>query len=147
MPLNRADIESLIPHAGDMVLLDHIVSCQADSLHARTASHLEAGNPLRHWQKLPISAGIEYAAQAAAVHGALTAQPSGANRPGFLALVKETRWYVDRLDDITFELDIRVTQLSVQPASVMYSFQVSAEENTLLTGRLAVFFAEPGTLR
>ena len=144
MSLNLGAIENLIPHAGEMVLLDRIVSYQAYSLHARSSSHLRASNPLRHGQKLPISAGIEYAAQAAAVHGALTAQPSGSKRPGFLALVKETRWYVDRLDDIASELDIRVTQLSVQTASVMYSFQVSAEENTLMAGRLAVFFAEPG---
>lgn len=144
MSLNRAAIENLIPHAGEMVLLDHIVSYQTDSLHARSSSHLWASNPLRHGQKLPISAGIEYAAQAAAVHGALTAQPGSEDRPGFLALVKETHWHVDRLDDIASELDIRVTQLSVQTASVMYSFQVSAEENTLMTGRLAVFFAEPG---
>jgi len=147
MSLNRAAIENLIPHAGDMVLLDHIVSYQADSLHARSTSHLRASNPLRHGQKLPISAGIEYAAQAAAVHGALTAQTGSADRPGFLALVRETHWHVDRLDNITSDLDIRVTQLSAQPATVMYSFQVSAEENTLMTGRLAVFFAEPGPFR
>ena len=147
MSLNRVAIDNLIPRAGDMVLLDHIVSYQADGLHARSVSHLRASNPLRHGQKLPISAGIEFAAQAAAVHGTLTAQMGNADRPGFLALIKETRWHVDRLDNIASELDIRVTQLSVQPASVMYSFQVSAEENNLMTGRLAVFFAEPGPFR
>jgi predicted hotdog family 3-hydroxylacyl-ACP dehydratase len=56
--------------------------------------------------------------------------------------MRDVQWHVDRLDDIDCDLDIRVTLLTNQTGSVMYEFQLSANDSTLMSGRLAVFFPE-----
>ena len=142
MQLNHSAIDKLIPHAGEMVLLDRVIGHEAKSLHATSASHRRTSNPLRHGDRLPVSAGIEYAAQATAIHGALIADSDTGPRQGFLALVRDVQWHVDRLDDIDCDLDIRVTLLTNQTGSVMYEFELSANDSTLMSGRLAVFFPE-----
>ncbi len=142
MRLNHEAIASLIPHAGSMVLLDQVIGYDADHLHATSASHRLDSNPLRQGDRLPITAGIEYAAQAAAIHGALTAHEHSVPRPGFLAMVRDLHWCVTRLDTIESGLDVRVTRLNAQTGSVMYAFQLLAGTATLMTGRLAVFFPE-----
>ena len=142
MLLNHSAIANLIPHAGDMVLLNQVIHYEPNSLYATSTSHRRASNPLRHHNHLPISAGIEYAAQASAIHGALAADSTSVAKQGFLALVRDVQWCVTRLDDIVFDLDIRVNLMTAQPGSVMYDFQLSANESTLMSGRLAVFFPE-----
>lgn len=142
MQLNHSAIAKLIPHAGEMVLLDRVIGHEAKSLYATSASHRGTSNPLRHGDRLPVSAGIEYAAQATAIHGALIADSNTGPKQGFLALVRDVVWRVDRLDDIDSDLDIRVTLLTNQTGSVMYDFKLSVNDLTLMSGRLAVFFPE-----
>ena len=80
MGLNRPDIARLIPHAGRMVLLDGVLDWTAETLRARACSHRAPDNPLRRAGRLSVIAGIEYAAQATAIHGArypLDRQPAG----------------------------------------------------------------------
>ena len=62
-----------LPHQGRMSLLRKIVSWDATTLHALADGHRETDHPLRRGGELPIAAGIEYGAQAAAAHGALNA--------------------------------------------------------------------------
>lgn len=142
MLLNPSAIARLIPHAGRMVLLDAVVAHDEHGLWARSGSHRHPDNPLRRGPRLSPMAGVEYAAQAAAVHGALLAGEDAGPRPGFLAMLREVSWTVERLDDIAADLDIRVRLFEAQPDSVMYEFQVEADGGVLLTGRLAVFFPE-----
>jgi len=71
MPLNRAWIEARIPHQGRMCLLDEIIEWSAQHIRCRTATHRAPDNPLRSHDRLGIACGIEYAAQAMALHGAL----------------------------------------------------------------------------
>src|ERR1700688_1204625 len=78
MRLNRAWIESRIPHHGRMCLLDEVIAWSDARVSCRSGTHREADNPLRADGKLGIACGIEYAAQAMAVHGALLA---GATQP------------------------------------------------------------------
>lgn len=143
MPLDQAAIARLIPHAGRMVLLDTVVAHDERCLWARSGSHRRPDHPLRRDQRLSPMAGVEYAAQAAAVHGALRSGEEAGPRPGFLAMLREVGWTVDRLDDLAADLEIRVQLLEAQSASVMYDFQVEADGTVLLAGRLAVFFPEP----
>jgi len=59
-------------------------------IHCASLSHRNADNPLREPAGLPVWAGIEYAAQAAAVHGALVrVHPSP--RPGLLGALRDVR--------------------------------------------------------
>lgn len=143
MLLDQAAIARLIPHAGRMVLLDTVIAHGDRVLLARSGSHRRPDHPLLRGARLSAVAGAEYAAQAAAVHGALRAEAGAGPRPGFLAMLREIRWTMDRLDDIAADLDIRVRLLEAQLSSAMYDFRIEADANALLSGRLAVFFPEP----
>jgi predicted hotdog family 3-hydroxylacyl-ACP dehydratase len=60
-----------------MCLLDDVLSWDASRIRCRSASHRTPDNPLRAHGRLGAACGIEYAAQAMAVHGALV----GASAP------------------------------------------------------------------
>ncbi|BBL72931.1 hydroxymyristoyl-ACP dehydratase [Methylomagnum ishizawai] len=141
MVLSRSEFAHLLPHAGSMSLLDRVLAYDAERLHATAQSHRAADNPLRREGQLSPCAGIEYAAQAMAVHGALRAG-GGAARQGFLALAREITWTVARLDDIPADLDIHIHQLALRADSAMYEFSLAALGRVLVAGRAAVFFPE-----
>lgn len=140
MILDHLDIARLIPHAGRMVLLERVVDYDLESLQATAVSHRQPENPLRRAGRLSPLAGAEYAAQAMAVHGALLAGEGVSPRLGFLAMLRDIRWTVDRLDTIAADLEIRIHLMTAQTTSVMYDFQFAAGTRLLLTGRAAVFF-------
>ena len=70
-----AAISTLIPHQGRMCLLDAVLDCSAERITCTATSHTAADHPLRGANGLPAPVGIEYAAQAMALHGALNAKP------------------------------------------------------------------------
>jgi predicted hotdog family 3-hydroxylacyl-ACP dehydratase len=134
--LNRAWIESHIPHQGAMCLLDEVLDHDAGQLRCRSTTHRALDNPLRSHGRLGAACGIEYAAQAMAIHGALAhAERSEA---GFLASVREVRLVVLRLDDIAADLICSVTRVAGDALSAMYQFTVQAEQRMLLQGRASV---------
>src|SRR3954466_7177693 len=107
--LSRNGIEALIPHQGAMCLLDEVVSYDAGAITCIAVNHGDASNPLRDGGTLQAVCGIEYAAQAMAVHGALMGG-EGAT-PGVLAAVRDVRMHVQRLDDIEGEMTIVARKL------------------------------------
>ena len=136
---DRAWLAAHLPHAGTMCLLDAVVDWEEASLHARATNHRALHHPLRRGGELPIVAGIEYGAQAAAAHGALATQkPSGA---GMIAAVRSVAFHARRLDDAAGDLDIRVEQLGGGAAGVIYRFEVSSSGRVLVEGRVTVAFA------
>lgn len=128
-----------IPHQGTMCLLDSVESWDTDFIQCRANSHRDSDNPLRAFQQLSTACGIEYAAQAMAIHGALLA-PVGSERPksGYLVSIRSTKLYVARLDDIDAALEIDATCLARTDNDVLYQFKVSAAGQLLLEGRAAV---------
>ncbi len=142
MALSKAEFAQLIPHAGTMSLLDRVLAFDAETLRAASRGHLAPDHPLRRNGVLSPCCGIEYAAQAMAVHGALLAGTERGPRPGYLALARDVAWTVERLDDIAEELDIRVRRLAIQSDSALYEFSLAAAERVLVTGRAAVFFRD-----
>jgi len=136
---DRAWIAAHLPHAGTMCLLDAVVDWDESSLRARAANHRAADHPLRRAGELPIAAGIEYGAQAAAAHGALASQkPSGA---GMIAAVRSVAFHARRLDDVAGDLDIHVEQLGGGAGGVIYRFEVSSSGRVLVEGRVTVAFS------
>jgi predicted hotdog family 3-hydroxylacyl-ACP dehydratase len=73
VPIDVERIRELVPHAGKMCLLERVVDCDTASIRCETRSHLDRANPLRRNGHLSSVCAIEYAAQAMALHGALTA--------------------------------------------------------------------------
>jgi predicted hotdog family 3-hydroxylacyl-ACP dehydratase len=139
--LDRAWIAAHIPHQGGMCLLDSVVEWSPERIRCASASHRRADNPLRdpdHNNRLGVACGIEYAAQAMAVHGALLAGNDDVPRQGFLASVRGVEFGVDRLDDIADDLDIEAERLSGDDNNILYGFSVRADGKVLLAGRAAV---------
>lgn len=138
MKLDRAGIAARIPHQGSMCLLETVVECSPAAIRCIADSHRRTDNPLRAEGRLGAAAGIEYAAQAMAVHGALLAPAGERPRQGFLASVRNVDFFTDRLDDLAADLDIEAERLAGDDHNVLYQFSVRAGDRLLLTGRAAV---------
>jgi predicted hotdog family 3-hydroxylacyl-ACP dehydratase len=136
--LDHAWIAARIPHQGGMCLLDAAVDWSETTISCIATSHADPANPLRADGRLGAAAGIEYAAQAMAVHGALLAGSDDAPRQGYLASVRAVTLHVDRLDDLPGRLDVHAERLSGDAGNVLYQFSVSHAGHCLLAGRAAV---------
>ena len=160
MPLNRAWIEARIPHQGRMCLLDEVLDWNAQRIRCRTATHRAPDNPLRSHDRLGIACGIEYAAQAMALHGALAggavngaangavdALAGGASRVGLLAGVRDVRFLVLRLDDIESDLICEVNHLAGDNLTALYEFALRDRDRSLLSGRASVILNAGGRLK
>jgi predicted hotdog family 3-hydroxylacyl-ACP dehydratase len=137
--LDHAWIAGHIPHQGSMCLLDYVEAWDEQRIRCRASSHRAADNPLRAYGRLGAACGIEYAAQAMAVHGALLSPPDSTSaRAGYLVSVRGTRLHVPRLDDIAAELLVEATCITRGENNILYQFSVSAAGRLLLDGRAAV---------
>ncbi|MBL8446848.1 MAG: hotdog family protein [Zoogloeaceae bacterium] len=136
--LDRSWIAAHIPHQGAMCLLDEVMEWSDAAILCRTMSHLNADHPLREGDRLGAAHGIEYAAQAMAIHGALLADCDGPPRQGYLTSVRGVRLHVPRLDDGPGALWVRAERLTGDANHVMYSFSVEQAGRCLVEGRASV---------
>lgn len=136
--LNHADIARRIPHQGGMCLLDAVLAWSADALHASAVGHVHADNPLRRDGRLDAVHGIEYAAQAMAVHGALLADPHAPARQGYLTSVRGVDLAVNRLDDLPGAIDVKVQRLSGDDQNILYTFELLHADRVVVSGRASV---------
>ena len=134
--MRSPSIAALVPQQGAMCLLDEIVSFDERSVVCRTASHRSPGNPLRCDGRLPAIAGIEYGAQAMAVHGAL--QAKGVAQGGMLAGARAVRCHARYLDDESGTLTVRAERLVAEGSRLLYAFVVEGAASELVSGRIAV---------
>lgn len=140
--LSQAEIMQRIPHQGRMCLLERVVRWDASSICCEAVSHRAPDHPLRAFDRLGIACGIEYAAQAMAVHGALIAEAGGDRaltpRAGYLASVRGVTLHAQRLDDVADDLTIRAERVLGDDNHIVYAFEVEAAGRSLLTGRATV---------
>jgi predicted hotdog family 3-hydroxylacyl-ACP dehydratase len=137
--VDRTRITELIPHQGDMALLDHVVSWDETIILALSASHLAATNPLRSNGRLRAVHLCEYGAQAAALHGGLIARAAGSSaQPGYLVALRDVTLLCQYLDDLPGELQLRAELLLQDGGSWQYQFSAAHAGVTLATGRLAI---------
>lgn len=137
--IDAVQIQNLIPHAGRMSLLDKVLSFDAQGIVCIAHSHRDEANPLRENNILHAVCGIEYAAQAMALHGALlSTNPHQTPRAGRLAGVRSVQLSVSRLDDVPEELQICATQLMGDENSMVYDFTVKTSNRILLNGKATV---------
>lgn len=142
--IDHAGIAALIPHSGRMCLLSAVQSWDADSICCTATSHTDSDNPLRSDSGLLASAAIEYAAQAAAVHGGLLASAAGATaRPGYLASARNVQFHRLRLDDLAGELVIEAARQAGDDRQLLYGFTISHQGRPVIDGRLAVVLNTP----
>jgi predicted hotdog family 3-hydroxylacyl-ACP dehydratase len=140
-PLDRSDFEHLIPHADEMCLLARVVACDETSIRCEADNHGDRANPLRNARGLPASAGIEYAAQAMALHAALQRDGSGAIQSGAIAVLSNIEWTADFLDGVEGPLSVEATLLAGTGGGRQYSFAVGPRgAAAVITGTVVVAF-------
>ena len=138
--IGKAALCQLIPHHGTMCLLDTVEQWDDTSILCLTASHRDTTNPLRRDNQLEAICGLEYAAQAMAVHVGLLEQ--GKERRltvGYLGAVKNLMLRAIRLDNVKGDLTVQATRLVGEVNGFIYAFRVSAERHELLDGRASIF--------
>lgn len=139
-PLMQKDFSHLIPHKGTMMLIDQVDSWTDQYIYCRTQSHLLKSNPLRLANSLSVIHLIEYGAQCMAIHGGLL---SGKSTPGYLAAVRNTRFYVDTLDLIKNTLHIEAkAELKIENGAV-YSLRITDNDQMLLLETRATVINTP----
>jgi predicted hotdog family 3-hydroxylacyl-ACP dehydratase len=136
--LDRTAILGLIPHQGAMCLLDGVTAWSSAHIVCHARSHLDPANPLRRRGQLSTVCGLEYALQAAALHGALqdrTPQPAG-----WLAALRNVTIHVPRLDDPALgRLQIEARMEHGDAAGLIYRFHLTAEAgHKLAEGRATI---------
>ena len=138
--LAKTDFVDLIPHAGDMCLLDGVLAWDASTIHAIGTSHVLATHPLRGEQGLHAVHLAEYGAQAMAVHGALSAKDQGRRepRPGMLVSLRGVKLAVERVDTLQGRLDVYAECLLADESGAQYTFRIEHDGVEIASGRAAV---------
>ena len=122
-----------------MCLLDCVETWNEQGIQCRATSHRALDNPLRANDRLGAACGIEYAAQAMAVHGALLAPPDSTSaRVGYLVSVRGTTLHIPRLDDIAADLEVEAACITRSENNILYQFNIRAAGILLLDGRATV---------
>jgi predicted hotdog family 3-hydroxylacyl-ACP dehydratase len=137
-PIGKQEIAALIPHTGAMCLLDSVRSWDASKIVCTASSHRDADHPLASSGRLDAVCGVEYAAQAMAVHGGLTASRGQRPTSGYLASVRDVACRAERLDLLRDDLEVTATRLAGDASGAMYGFVVRCGTTTILEGRAAV---------
>ncbi|MGN6329370.1 MAG: phosphotransferase [Rhodanobacter sp.] len=141
--LPKADWAHLIPHAGTMCLLDAVLAWDAKTIHATSAGHARADNPLRGEHGLHAVHLAEYGAQAMAVHGALLARADGVEevRAGRLVSLRDVQLCEEYVDQLDGRLDVHAQCLYSDDSGAQYAFRVEHRGRLLAAGRAAVIYA------
>ena len=142
--LPKTDWAALIPHACSMCLLDAVLAWDEHTIHAISAGHTRADNPLRGPQGLHAVHLAEYGAQAMAVHGGLLARAKGAQtaRPGRLVSLRDVHLFEEYVDRLDSQLDIHAECLYADDGGAQYAFRVEHRGRLLASGRAAVIHPE-----
>jgi predicted hotdog family 3-hydroxylacyl-ACP dehydratase len=122
-----------------MCLLNSVLTWDQSTIQCDAISHRSAANPLRARGRLGSVCGIEYAAQAMAIHGALLAPTDNTTpRIGYLVSVRSTTLHLAYLENITTDLLIKADCITASANHILYEFSVSSCGQLLLAGRAAV---------
>lgn len=129
----------MLPHTDAMCLLDELVSWDESCIRCTAVSHRDPENPLRLGGRLAAVHSIEYASQACALHGALSAA-GWRTEPARMLLAAAN------------QVELAPVDLSVLPAPLeivawrefgdldgaIYRFTVSSAGRRVAGGRLTV---------
>jgi predicted hotdog family 3-hydroxylacyl-ACP dehydratase len=145
--LEKPEIQALLPHQGSMFLLERVKHFDRNEIHCVATSHRDPRNPLRHDGVLPAQMGIEYAAQAAGVHGGLLNRqlhPEAPAQMGYLAVISNVQWRVARLDNLPGDLDIHARRTAVTPGGRAYHVSIRHGDQEILSGDLIIALEPSG---
>ncbi len=143
MQLELDQIRKLLPHQGDMCLLERVLECNESSIVCTTRTHLDPNNPLRSETGLGSANAIEYAAQAMALHARLQAgierqatEKQGTH--GVLGSVRGCQLMSATLDAYDEPLIVQASLVSGDDKMALYTFDVGGQTESIATGRATV---------
>ncbi len=131
--LDRYKICQLLPHSGAMCLLDHVANWDQDKISCIAFSQLNINNPLRFNNRLLTGSTIEYAAQAMGLHRSLLSMKSKSPKVGYLALIKNFKFYFDYIDQED-QLNIECVSISSFLNGFMYEFKIKNDNKLISKG-------------
>lgn len=132
-----AAVYDRLPHAGGMRLLDQVLAWDAESIRCNTDSHRSLANPLRRDGGLAAAHAVEYAAQAAAVHGVLSGALDGAPVL-LLAAVRGMELDLDRLDGLPGPLEVSARLVARAGANAIYRFTLGSGAEDCARGAITL---------
>ena len=141
--LDSTAIARLIPHAGSMCLLAEVSFWDAKVIRCIARSHRDFDNPLAAGGRLGAACGVEYAAQAMAVHGGLSDRLKRRPMAGYLISVRALSLYRAYLNDLDAYLVVEAEILAGEGTRMSYRFSVSCLGALILEGRAAVLLEAP----
>jgi predicted hotdog family 3-hydroxylacyl-ACP dehydratase len=137
--IDRAVIESLVPHGGAMCLWDEVIAWDPQRITLRSNGHRDPAHPLRSHDRLRAIHLCEYGAQAMAVHGGLIAREAGASAPpGMLVALRGVDLQCTRIDDLPGPLECEAEVLVAGEGAQQYRFTLRHDGTLLAEGRAAV---------
>ena len=146
--MNRTQIAELMPHKGDMMLLDKLISWSEDQISCLGWTPGLELHPLREdvsgKPSLPAFNALEYAAQAIALHGILKGQVGETGpRSAFIAGLQELSWSQRDLLDKDWPLILKGEAIGgLGDTGAKYAVTVSnAAGDEILTGKALVMFS------
>lgn len=144
---SRLELSKFLPHGNDMCLLSSVEYWDASSITCLTSTHQNHDNPLRRQGILGMIAGLEYAAQAMAVHVGLTTDIAKHNASlGYLGAVRDLQIGSRTFQQFAEDLTIKATLLLAQHMSFIYTFSMNTSQMTILQGRASIFIKGPETI-
>ena len=135
--LQADEIRHLLPHAGSMCLIEHVVAHDDVHIACTSSSHRADENPLRTVDGLAAVHAIEYGAQAMALHGLLHGKTGSVCA---VVSAREVDFRADWLNEIDQPLRIAATVVAESGNAATYRFSVQADNRLLVSGRLTVAF-------
>ena len=129
-----------------MCLLERLESWDGDAITCIATSHRDADNPLRRGGRLHAVAGVEYAAQAMALHGNLLSATDTKPAMGYLASVRDLKLELEDLGSVAEDLRVMARRLSGDTSGFIYEFEIHAGGRAVLSGRLAAKLLAAGAL-
>ncbi len=139
--ITKIEIAATIPHAGSMCLLDGVIRWDSNSIRCISGTHKDASNPLRSGGRLATVCGVEYAAQAMAVHGRLIGSVEQPLQLGYLASLRNLDWRCEYLDHLSGDLIIAAMMVISDNQSVIYQFDLRCEADEVLSGRATIVWS------
>ncbi len=145
MLMDRVAIAGLIPHGEAMCMLDGLTHWDVGQIQCVSDQHRAAHNPLRETGMLHSACLVEFCAQAAALHGALSQQGVGSKATVlYLGAVKRLLLYRQYLDASLPTLQISAQCAVSSATGSIYQIGAAAGAHPLLQGRIVLALADAG---
>lgn len=137
--VDKAQIQTLIPHSGAMCLLEGVMAWDEDGIVCVTRTHRDPVNPLRRRGRLAMLHACEYGAQAAAIHGSLRARAAKQSaQAGYLAALRDVRWFAEDLAAVDAPLEVTARLVLGDTDHCIYAIQISAAGQVLAEARITI---------